>query len=635
MMRWLRLRRRSDAVLAAVDLGCGVFAAFVGFALRFGSTAVPGDVLARYRAASVALAVAWVVAGRAGGLYSRAALRPGESVVEHSVEAALLIGVALVVANPLFFSSDLSRAWIALVTFALMLFAIGSRWLIRRSRRVLVPLGVGLERYVLVGEDAAARRLLADLTRAAGTPFQIVEVLPRQLAPRELADRARSLRVDGVILPSDTERWYAGQLATALSGSGVDVLLAPGLGDLDMRVASIAMLHGVPLLRAAGMSPRRKAVRSQPRGDLKHGVAILGTRGVPANYGGFETFAERLALHLVDSHVNVTVYCRAHYVTEASPWRGVWLVSLPTIKSKYFDTVVHTLLSAFHLVFRTRIRDVVLCNAANAPVLLILRLFRRRVIMNVDGLEWRRGKWGIAGRSWYRLGEWLSVRLASVLVTDASEVQTYYRVRHDSDSAMVPYGADALSRGLPLPDLDGGVVAPDGFVLYVSRWEPENNPLLVAEAHRAAGIDLALVMLGRATYDDELDRKVRSAAASNAVLPGPVFGDGYRGLQSNARCYIHATEVGGTHPALIEALGAGNLCLVLDTPENREVAGEVAWFFADQDELTKLLRRVQDLPVAELDDVRERSRRFAAGRYAWPVVCNRYLDLLGAARFSP
>jgi glycosyltransferase involved in cell wall biosynthesis len=629
----LAFRRRADYSLAVCDLGCGLLVAFVAYWLRFEGISMPGDLLARYRAAAIAIAVAWVVAGRVVGLYSRAALRPGESVVERSVEAAVLIGIGLAIANPIAFSSDLSRAWIALVAFGLMLAGIVSRWLIRRSRRALVPFGIGLERYVVVGEDVAGRRLLADLTRAAGAPFQVVDVLPRQLPPHELGDRARALRVDGVILPPDTERAYAGQLAVALAGSGIDVLLAPGIGDLDMRVASIAMLHGVPLLRAAGMSPRRRAVRTPARSHLEHGVAILGTRGVPANYGGFETFAERLALHLVDNKTPVTVYCRRHYATEPSPWRGVRLVSLPTIKSKYFDTVVHTFLSALHLVFRTRIRDVVLCNAANGPVLALLRLARCRVIMNVDGLEWRRGKWGVAGRSWYRLGEWLSVHLASVLVTDAAEVQTYYRVRHDSDSAMVPYGADSLPRGLPMPSIESTVpLTPDRYALYVSRWETENNPLLVAEAHRSAGVRLPLVMLGQATYDDELDRNVRAVASPYAVLPGPIFGDGYRGLQSNARCYIHATEVGGTHPALIEALGAGNLCLVLDTPENREVAGQVGWFFADAAELAALLRRVERLPPAELDEVREHSRAFAAARYSWPVVCDRYLDLLGASR---
>jgi glycosyltransferase involved in cell wall biosynthesis len=634
MRALLAFRRRSDFVLAVADIGCALLVAYVAYWLRFEGAHVPHQLVARYRAAAVAISVAWIVTGRVAGLYSRSALRPGESVVERAFEAAATVGVALAIANPLVFSSDLSRAWIALVAFGLLLAGVASRWVIRRSRRALVPFGIGLERYVLVGEDQAGRRLLADLTRAAGAPFDVVQVLSHDLSPQALADRAKALHVDGVILPSDTDRSYASALAVSLAGSGIDVLLAPGLGDLDMRVASIAMLHGVPLLRAAGMSPSRRAVRSRRRRRLKHGVAILGTRGVPANYGGFETFAERLALHLVQADIPVTVYCRSHYMTAASPWNGVRLVSLPTIKNKYFDTVVHTLLSAFHLVFTTRTRDVVLCNAANAPVLPLLRLARCRVIMNVDGLEWRRGKWGVAGRSWYRVGEWLSVRLASVLVTDAAEVQTYYRVRHDSDSVMIPYGADALSRALPLPDV-GAELAADGYALYVSRWERENNPVMVAEAHREAGVDMPLVMLGQATYDDELDKAVRDAATRHTLLPGAIYGDAYRGLQANARCYVHATEVGGTHPALIEALGAGNLCLVLDTPENREVAGAVAWFFSDVGELAALLRKVAGIDTAELTELRERSARFAAERYSWPVVCERYVDLLrGSADFS-
>jgi len=246
--------------------------------------------------------------------------------------------------------------------------------------------------------------------------------------------------------------------------------------------------------------------------------------------------------------------------------------------------------------------------------------------MNVDGLEWRRGKWGMVGRAWYRAGEWLSVRWASVLVTDAEEVRTYYRVRHDADSVMIPYGADAIPRGEPLPvELS---VKPDGYFLYVSRWERENNPVLVAAAHAASGSRRSLVMLGEATYDVRLDADVRAAAASNVLLPGAVFGAGYRALQSNARCYIHATEVGGTHPALIEAMGAGNLCLVLDTPENREVAGENAWFFADGNELAALLRKVDRLPAAELSRLRGVSSTRAEEMFSWSSVATDYLDLL-------
>jgi hypothetical protein len=425
-------RRRTDFLLAIVDFGVGLLSGYVAYWLRFGAAPVPAFYLARYQALTIGLSVGSVVAGRASGLYRRGSIRLGESNVEPALEAALAVGLSVFLINQFGMHSALSRAWIGLVTLGLLLFSLGSRALIRRSRRMLVPLGIGMERYALVGGGAGARRLLGDLTRAPGAPFVVVEVLAEELAAEDLLARARELRVDGLILPANIDPVYVGHLAGLLSGAGIDVLIAPGFRGLEMRVASVALLHGIPLLRAASLTPTRKAVRAAPRAQLR-GVAILGTRGIPANYGGFETFAERLALQFLARGVPVTVYCRRNYATAGAEWQGVRLVTLPTIANKYLDTVIHTFISVMHLVTRTRIRDVILCNAANGPALPLLRMFGRRVIMNVDGLEWRRGKWGIIGRAWYRVGEWLSVRWASVLVTDAEEVRTYYRVRHDAD----------------------------------------------------------------------------------------------------------------------------------------------------------------------------------------------------------
>ncbi len=633
MLSWLRFRRRADFLLLVVDAGVAALACWAAYVLRFeGDPPVPAHYQHRYWGTSVGVVIGFVVAARTTGLYRRAALRTGSSNLEAAFETAIAVAVAVLIVDVVALSSELSRAWIALVAFFLLLFSLASRALLARGRRALVPLGMALERYAIVGSAAAARRLHGDLTRAAGAPFHIVDVVTDDVDPDELAALARDKRLDGIILTAGSEPARVGQLAALLAGNGVEVLVAPRFGELDMRVASISTFHGVPLLRIAGAAPRRRAVRRPARLTASRGVAILGTRGVPANYGGFETFAERLALFLVEAGVPVTVYCRAHHATEGREWRGVHLVTLPTIRSKYFDTVVHTALSAVHLVFRSRIKAVVLCNAANAPVLPLLRLAGRRVVMNVDGLEWRRGKWGVAGRAWYRMGEWISVRAASALVTDAEEVRTYYRVRHDTDSVMIPYGADLLERHQTLPE--GLGLPPDGFALYVSRWERENNPLLVARAHAATGLAFPLVMLGRATYDDELEAEVRAAAAASAVLPGPVFGEGYTSLQSNARCYIHATEVGGTHPALIEAMGAGNLCLVLDTPENREVAGPDAWYFADEDELTAHLTAVAGLDDATVRQVGEATRARAARLFSWNAVGEAYLSLLDDARRS-
>jgi glycosyltransferase involved in cell wall biosynthesis len=621
------LRRRFDVLLVAVDLLSVVVVTTVAYRLRFeGDPSLPSGYVRTYQAAVIALAPSWVIACRLTGLYRRGALRPGVSNLEAAFAAASTTGGLLLGADYLVFDGDLSRAWVGLVVLGLLLSALLIRGVLRRSRRALVPLGIALERYAVVGAGVATRRLVDDLTRAPGAPFKVVATLSADQSAEAVVEQVRGLRLDGLVLPPG-EVTIAARLAALLSGSGVDVLVAPQFGDLELRVANIAMLQGVPLLRVAGMAPRRSAQRVAVRDRGRHGVAILGTRGVPANYGGFETFAERLALRLVDEGVATTVYCRSHYASERKQWRGIHLVTLPTIQSKYFDTVVHTGLSAAHLVLSRGPRDVVLCNAANAPVLLLLRLFRRRVILNVDGLEWRRSKWGVAGRSWYRLGEWLSVRLASVLVTDAHEVQTYYRVRHDTDSVMIPYGADLLERGaLPVP-AEVSVVA-EGFALYVSRWERENNPLMVVRAHTRASVGLSLVMLGEATYDADLSQEVHDAAGPAAHLPGALFGSAYRGLQVNASCYIHATEVGGTHPALIEAMGAGNLCLVLDTPENREVAGAAAVFFADEQALVDLLEWADSLPTAERDRWRERSRQHAADTYSWDIVGRAYLSLI-------
>ncbi|MCU1603205.1 MAG: glycosyl transferase, group 1 [Frankiales bacterium] len=626
-----RLRRRADALLVILDVLSVVGVSRLAYGLRFeGDLPLNSHYVHIYVVATGVCAALWVWAAQAAGLYRRAALRPGESNLEAAFAAAIGLGVLMVFLDLVAFSSDLSRAWIGLLVLGLLLLGIGTRGLLRRTRRALVPLGIGLERYAVVGEDTHARRVADDLTRAPGAPFRIVAALPNAASADELVASVFALRLDGLIFPPGRSDLGA-ELAPRLSGFGVDVLVAPLFGELEQRVASIAMLHGVPLLRVAGLAPRRRAERVKPRDGARHGVAILGTRGVPANYGGFETFAERLALQLVDHGIAPTVYCRSHYATESSPWRGVRLVTLPTIKSKYLDTVVHTGLSALHLVVTRGPRDVVLCNAANAPVLLILRLFRRRVILNVDGLEWRRSKWGVAGRAWYRMGEWLSVRLASVLVTDAYEVQTYYRVRHDTDSVMIPYGADLLERGaLAVPAETP--VAPGSYALYVSRWERENNPLMVARAHATCAGALGLVMLGSATYDEELERDVRAAAGEGALLPGALFGPAYRGLQSNALCYVHATEVGGTHPALIEAMGAGNLILVLDTPENREVAADAAVFFADEEQLVERLQWAAALSEVERAQWQERSRRLAAERYSWAAVADSYLQLLRGDR---
>ena len=307
-------------------------------------------------------------------------------------------------------------------------------------------------------------------------------------------------------------------------------------------------------------------------------IAILGTRGIPANYGGFETFAEELSTRLVERGHQVVVYGRTNNIRYRQPtYRGVRLILLPTIPHKYFDTVGHTFLSVVHVLFQDA-EVVLICNAANSLFSFLPRLAGKKTAVNVDGLERQRSKWNALGRGWYRISEWLSTFLPNAIVSDARVIRDYYRERYGKESFFIPYGAET-SRSESRAALDRLGLEPDGYFLYVSRLEPENNALLVVKAFEKVATDKRLVIVGDAPYARDYIAELKSTSDRRILFPGAIYGEGYRELLSHAFAYIQATEVGGTHPALIEAMGCGRCVLYLDTPENREVAGEAGIAF--------------------------------------------------------
>jgi glycosyltransferase involved in cell wall biosynthesis len=353
-------------------------------------------------------------------------------------------------------------------------------------------------------------------------------------------------------------------------------------------------------------------------------IAILGTRGIPASYGGFETFAEHLSTRLVARGHEVTVYCRAHYVSPRQlEYHGVRLKVLPTVRHKYFDTVIHTFLSAVHAVPR-KYDAALICNAANAPFCPLLRLSGTPVAINVDGLEHKRKKWGWLGRKYYRLSEYLSTLLPNEMVTDAQVIQDYYLARHSAPSTMIAYGSEVERR----PDrttVRKWRVEPNRYVLYVSRLEPENNAHLVIEAFKKVRTAYRLLVVGDAPYAEQYiaSLKARAKGDKRIVFTGFVFGQDYRALQQNAYCYVHATEVGGTHPALLEAMGYGNCVLTLATPENIEAVGDAGIPYIDEYDLAEKLRRVlRDGSLVHA--YRNRAQLRVQQNYDWEHVVDQY-----------
>src|SRR5678816_3690805 len=364
-------------------------------------------------------------------------------------------------------------------------------------------------------------------------------------------------------------------------------------------------------------------------------IAILGTRGIPASYGGFETFAEHLSTRLVARGHDVTVYCRAHYVSPRQlEYHGVRLKVLPTIRHKYSDTVVHTFLSAIHAV-SMRFDAALICNAANAPFAPILRLTGTPIALNVDGLEHKRKKWGWLGRRYYLAAERLATMLPNVMVTDAQVIQDYYMARYNAPSEMIAYGSEVERR----PDralVRKWRVEPNRYVLYVSRLEPENNARLVIEAFKRVRTAYRLLVVGDAPYAEQYisDLKARAKGDKRIVFTGFVFGQDYRALQQNAYCYVHATEVGGTHPALLEAMGYGNCVLTLAAPENIETVGDAGILYHDEKDLAHKLQRVlRDGSLVQA--YRNRAQLRVQGNYDWDRVVDKYEDLFSRMSGKP
>lgn len=351
-------------------------------------------------------------------------------------------------------------------------------------------------------------------------------------------------------------------------------------------------------------------------------IAIVGTRGVPANYGGFETFAEELGRRLVDRGHEVVVYCREKHPGDR--YLGMRLQTLPTIRHKYLETIVHTGISTLHLLAQRQ--DVALyCNAANAIFTWMPRVVGTPVALNVDGLERKRKKWNRVAKAWYRLSEWLSTFCPTRAVSDAIAIRAYYREEYNAETTFIAYGAE-MGKVETRAALDELGLEPDRYFLYVSRMEPENNGLVVREAFERVATDLRLALIGDAPYADDYIARVRQTTDQRIVMPGAIYGQGYKELGSFCFAYVHATEVGGTHPALIEAMGRGALVLYLDTVENREVAGGAGLPFTVAN-LATVMQQALELPAAEQARLRAAAVERVQDRYSWDAVTDEYVAL--------
>ena len=365
-------------------------------------------------------------------------------------------------------------------------------------------------------------------------------------------------------------------------------------------------------------------------------IAILGTRGIPASYSGFETAAEQLASRLSARGHEVVVYCRPHVVDRRlREYKGARLVHLPTIRNKYLDTFAHTFLSSLHAARRLHPDVALFFIAGNSPMCLITRSAEIPTVINVDGLDSDRSKWPPLAKAYLRFAERNAPRWADVALTDSHAVAEIFEERYGQRIGVVPYGVDDPG-GDSVGTLERLGLEPRRYILFVGRLEPENNPHVLVDAFSriplAATDGMKLVVVGGAPYADEYIKQVRRAGDPRVIFPGYVFGPGYWELQRNAYAFCAPTEVGGTHPVILEALAAGNCVIVNDHAPNVETVGDAGLTFSGQigvPSLTAQLERILGDPDL-VQDYRERARE-RAKRYSWDAVTDEYEALLRRA----
>jgi glycosyltransferase involved in cell wall biosynthesis len=360
-------------------------------------------------------------------------------------------------------------------------------------------------------------------------------------------------------------------------------------------------------------------------------IAIIGSRGYPHVYSGYETFVGELSERLVRQGVEVTVYCHRNLFGERpKEVNGIHLVYVPTIEKKNLSQFLHSLQAMLHACF-CRYDVILVVNSANGPFGLLTRIFRKRTAINVDGLEWRRPKWKGLGMRYFRWASKLATRFYDRVITDSLEMQRIYLSEFGAASTMIAYGADIL------PAVDPGLLQPwrlrpREYYLVVGRLVPDNNADLIIREFLFSASSRKLVIVGDVPYRDRYAGSLRRNASDPRLLfTGYVTDrDGLSALFQHCYAYLHGHEFGGTNPTLLQALASGAVACALDTPFSRETldSGRCGLFF--NKEPGSLARRISEMDAEEgrLEPLRLSGRQWVRENYAWEDIVAKYRRLL-------
>ena len=352
-------------------------------------------------------------------------------------------------------------------------------------------------------------------------------------------------------------------------------------------------------------------------------IAIIGSRGYPYVYGGFETFVKELSERLVNKDIEVTVYCQRHLFASHPPFvNGVRLVYIPTVKSKSLNQIIHCFLSIIHATF-SRVDVLLVVNLAAGPMGWIPKLLGKKTMINVDGLEWLRPKWKGLGSKYFHFAAEAAVRLFDLIITDADAMRDVYLKVFNKDSTVIAYGApDFKLSESEIP------YAPFSYYLIVGRLIPDNNADLIIRGFLQSDSNKKLVVVGDVPYEDSYAENLKSLQNERLIFIGYVRDQSIlMALYQKCFAYIHGHKFGGTNPAMLKAMSNHCAILALDTPFNREMLneGEFGLFFEEHaSSVTNALAMLEGNEVI-VEQLRKKVSSGLTAKYNWDSITDAYI----------
>jgi len=356
-------------------------------------------------------------------------------------------------------------------------------------------------------------------------------------------------------------------------------------------------------------------------------LAIIGTRGIPASYSGFETSVEETAIRLVELNCDTTVYCRLNYYKiRPKTYKGVNLVHLPSIKTKYLDTISHTFLTLLHL-FRKKYNNVIIYGIGNAIFIPFIRMFISNIIIVVDGADWERKKWNVIAKKYFIINRFIATRFSNAYVVDNEKLLYDYRKKYSGNGFFISYGANKIKEYNPnyLQTYD---LMRNQYLIFIGRFVKEKNIEFLIENFKKLETNIKLLIIGGNDIDGLYCEKIKSLKNKNIIIPGFLYGDIYETLLKDALFYVSCSLLEGTSPSLLSAMSINGFAIVSNLDENKEtLKGSCETYNQGngKDFRDKVMYFINHPELIEKE--KEKTKEIINNHYNWESIAKQYYDL--------